>query len=185
MGWGADMRTAEEPKREATDARKTEDATVMLTNELAGKHTAAQVYDERIWKIRTGFLTLTFASWGALLAVGSDLKAAREGAAPLLAITLALAVAGFVVEFFYVCRKARCVKVINDMSVNLYRLLESHQSAGEAVRHWLRFSGDDDEVSPKGSPLFTWAVAESLIIYLTPAVGFVVAYVFFRAYASR
>ena len=125
------MPTAEETR--IAEEKRSEPGKVMLANELAGKHNAAQVYDERIWKIRTGFLTLTFASWGALLAVGPGLTAAREGAGPLLAITLALAIAGFAVEFFYVCRKARCVKVINEMSISLYRLLQSTETAGEEV----------------------------------------------------
>jgi hypothetical protein len=44
---------------------------------------------------------------------------------------------------------------------------------------WLRFSGDDDTVSPKGSPLFVSSMVESVIIYATPAVGFLAAYWFF------
>lgn len=163
------MRTAEE--------KKSNPATEMLTSELAGKHNAAQVYDERIWKIRTGFLTLTFASWGALLAVG--MQAMQKGAAPLLAITVALAIAGLATEFFYVCRKSRCIKVINEMSIGLYRLLESDETAGEDVELWLRFSGDDDRVSAMDSPMFGRACVESLIIYATPALGFFVAYLLF------
>ena len=63
----------------------------MLEKELAGKHNAAQVYDQRIWKIRTGFLTLSFASWGALIAVDENLGALQKAAVPLLIISVALA----------------------------------------------------------------------------------------------
>lgn len=164
------------------DQKDSDPGITMLTNELAGKHHAAQVYDERIWKIRSGFLTLSFASWGALLAVGNSLAAIREGASALVIITLALAIAGFAVECFYVARKFRCIEVINDMGAGIHRIMSGAQPANpEHTQRWLRFSGDDEQVDPRKTPGFWWAVLESFIIYLAPAVGFVVAYFFFAA----
>lgn len=165
-------------EQETAPAAKTalDPALEMLLNELGGKHNAAQVYDERIWKIRTGVLTLAFASWGALLAVGDNLDATVRGAAPMLAVTLALLVGGFAVELFYVRRKYRCTKVINAIGVHLYDLLKSPEPADinrEILKRLLRFSGDDKDIKPEDASGYWAAFFESLVIYGLPTLGFI------------
>ena len=44
----------------------------MVLDEISGKNNAIQSYDVTLWKIRSGFLTLLFAGWGALLSFLGD-----------------------------------------------------------------------------------------------------------------
>ena len=130
-----------------------------------------QVYDERIWKIRTGFLMLSFGAWGAMLAVGDNLDAAKKGGPPLMVVTLSLAIAGLFVEVFYVVRKFRCIHVINRMGPGLHLLAQRKRTIQpEEVERWLRFSGDDERI-PYHHALFGWAVVEGVIVYLLPVLG--------------
>jgi hypothetical protein len=151
------------------DARQEDPAQAMLRAELTGKHNAAQVYDERMWKIRTGFLTLVFGGWAALLGIGSGsgsgLDAVRQGCWPMFVVTLALGVTACIIECFYVARKYRCVGAINELSYLLYK----GQFQDEHERRWFRFTGDD----PAGSfgEGFKMAFFETLLVYSIPVLG--------------
>ena len=148
----------------------------MLLGQLAGKHNAARVYDERIWKIRTGFLTLMFGGWAALLGLGT-IEDTKAMSGSMLVVTLALAIAAFIVELFYVRRKFRCVHRINEMSIGLFNAVgeEAQLIPEESVVAWLRFTGDDRTVRIPGKDGYLDAVLETCLIYFIPVLGVVVA----------
>ena len=147
----------------------------MLLKELGGKHNAAQAYDERIWKIRSGFLALSFGGWAALLGIGETLNAAKEAAPGMLVLTLSLALAAMWVEAFYVRRKYRCLAVINQMCIRLYELGEHRQPTSEEVQEWLRFTGDDSAVNPQRTDGFRLALFETGVVYVLPIIGICLA----------
>lgn len=157
----------------------------MLLGELSGKHNAAQAYDERIWKIRSGFLAISFGGWAALLGIGETLNAAREAAGGMLMLTLSLALAAMWVEAFYVRRKYRCLTVINEMCLRLYQLGEHGKPTASEVEVWLRFTGDDSNVAPQRTDGFRLALLETGVVYVLPIIGICLAVLLLLATESQ
>ena len=71
--------------------------------------------------------------------------------------------------------------VINEMSVGVYEILRSDETAPKDVELWLSFSGDEKKIRARKSPMFRWGVMESMIIYAAPTAGFALAYILFFA----
>lgn len=147
----------------------------VISGEIQGKNAAIHSYDEMIWKVRSGFLTLFFGVWGLLL--GAMLKdtpqllkdVPHSIVRALLLISAGLASGGMATDLNYVNRK---FKVIYDLN-RLLELIVKHpdfESRAEAHQRLLlsvmRVSGD----TKGGKPSEGWSVAAilAIVIYAVP-----------------
>lgn len=154
----------------------------LLLDELNGKKFAVQTYDDRIWAIRSGALTLTFAAWGAAIAVGENLDTLKSIAWVLAGVSIALLITGFVIELFYVIRKYRCIDVLDKYAKNIYDWMQVPPKNSSAITTFLNFSGDDSRIelffkSDKKLHLVKLleVFGEGVLIYFIPSVVFAVA----------
>jgi hypothetical protein len=94
----------------------------IILDEIDGKNKAIHAYDQMLWTIRSGFLTLVFVGWGFMLKGMIDqkdpdllIKAAARVAIALLLISLGLAFGGFIIDINYVRRKFRVINALNNL----------------------------------------------------------------------
>jgi hypothetical protein len=180
------MNSADQEKSSDTETSKLIQR--LVHDEIAGKKNAVHAYDRMIWVVRTGFLTLLFAGWGLLLSslgksienrtVADVLEQAWPFVIAMFAVSMALAIAGFVVDQNYVRRKFRVIAALND----LMEILTSHeekevfaaQFVKEKLQPLLKVSGDsgsrdyEKENVRKG---YSRAMQVTLTIYVVPLVG--------------
>jgi hypothetical protein len=89
-------------------------------NEIAGKNAAIHAYDDMIWKVRSGFLTLVFAGWSLLIKTAIEHKLSLTQILPYVFIlsgfSLALAIGGYKIDMNYVKRKFRVINGLNELT---------------------------------------------------------------------
>lgn len=95
----------------------------LVLGEIAGKNAAIHAYDGMVWKIRTGFLTLTFGGWAILL------KGLAESASPeryykpiawgLYLFSLGFALGAWYVDRLYVQPKFRVIHALDSLTEEL------------------------------------------------------------------
>jgi hypothetical protein len=149
----------------------------IILDELAGKNFAAQSYDSTIWRIRSGFLTLAFGAWGAVIAaLGDKIQSLQSVAIPLCILTIGLAIAGLALDFVYLRRKYRCISLLNEFHLRLYTSIDKLESiSSEDWGKWLRFSGDDRSVDPVEADGFKTSLLELIPVYVLPSVTITLA----------
>lgn len=167
----------------------------LVIDEIAGKNQAIHAYNKMIWTVRTGFLTLVFAGWGLLLSsvadgiVGNQCSDPFAQAWPLLvamlAVSIGLAVAGFIVDFKYVQRKFRVVSALNGLMTKIIEQDEAELMNREFILRELKpfivISGGLDSQDYAKVSGYNEARNISIIIYSVPiisvaiAIGFLVA----------
>lgn len=161
----------------------------LLLDEVSGKNQAIHAYDRMIWTVRTGFLTLLFAGWGLLLSSlaknttsATDTESvviAEPLLASLVAVSAALATAGFVIDLNYVRRKFRVIHSLNELMTVIIDHDESEiTSAGFAATHLrglLQVAGDSGSRDYLRVEGYKGGRMVSLVIYSIPLVGVAVA----------
>jgi hypothetical protein len=94
----------------------------IIKKEIDGKIQAIHEYDNMLWKLRIGFLTLFFAGWGLLLnsltgskpGPGNELLIALNTILLVMAsITLVICIGGFLIDLNYVRRKYRVIHALD------------------------------------------------------------------------
>ena len=119
----------------------------LAKDQLEGKNKAIHAYDQMIWTVRSGFVTLFFVAWGFLFKEMLTISALRNFhlgvIAGLLPISFALAFAAWRVERNYVRRKFRVIASVN----NLLEGLNGDSIDAGRVRPELRIAGDTDDTS--------------------------------------
>jgi hypothetical protein len=117
----------------------------LAKGQLEGKNKAIHAYDQMIWTVRSGFVTLFFVAWGFLfkeMLTISKLNSFHFGViAGLVPISVALAVAAARVERNYVRRKFRVIRSLN----SLLDGLKGPTIDIGTVRAELRIAGDTDD----------------------------------------
>jgi hypothetical protein len=93
----------------------------LVFNEVAGKNNAIHSYDEIIWKIRTGYLTLLFAAWAIILKNVVDSTKSPHSNYGMIVIalflfSLGLALGGWFIDMTYVRRKERVILALDDLT---------------------------------------------------------------------
>lgn len=145
----------------------------IVMDEIAGKNNAIQTYDQTLWKIRSGFLTLFFAAWGALLSMSglfssglqnADLKAI---ATAMLSVSFGLSVGGFIIDLNYIRRKYRCIYALSHLLTDAFDNIDTPGSyKHKAV--WMKISGDDKDIKPNKVNSYKGALVEPLVLYSVP-----------------
>jgi hypothetical protein len=100
----------------------------LVLGEIEGKNRAIHSYDDIVWKIRSGFLTLIFGGWAILLrgileAKSSHLGDYRSFVFGLLLLSLGFAFGAWYIDRSYLRRKFRgsCTHGQVVMCVNVQR----------------------------------------------------------------
>lgn len=95
----------------------------LVLGEIAGKNAAIHAYDGMVWKIRTGFLTLTFGGWAILLkdlaGMGHPLQNYKALAWGLFLFSLGFALGAWYVDRLYVQRKFRVIHALDSLTEEL------------------------------------------------------------------
>jgi hypothetical protein len=128
----------------------TADSTItrLALAEVEGKNSAIHAYDQMIWTVRSGFVTLFFGAWALLfqqllgLQKLSWLHVGVFGA--LAAFSCVLAAAAYFIERNYVRRKFRVIASLNE----LMRQLEEETPTVALLAPNLRVAGDTDAGDP-------------------------------------
>jgi hypothetical protein len=89
----------------------------IIKKEIDGKIQAIHEYDNMLWKLRIGFLTLFFAGWGLLLQPFAEGKYNIVELNLILmvmtSITLVICLGGFLIDLNYVRRKFRVIHALD------------------------------------------------------------------------
>lgn len=118
----------------------------IVMDELAGKNNAIQTYDQTLWKIRSGFLTLLFAGWGALLSfLGDNPEMIAPFTAAMFCVSVGLSVAGLLIDLDYIERKYRCIVALRLLLEDAWKHIDEPDEF-ENKDKWLRISGDDTDI---------------------------------------
>lgn len=164
---------------ENTGRTTVEESTLLeqvFLSEISGKNCAIQSYDDIIWKIRTGYLTLFFAGWAILLTgmVESARPQAQEFViyiAVMFLFSLGLTVGGFFIDSTYTQRKAKVICALD-------RLTNSVGKCGGDLKkislELLQISGDDPD-APYDKKRYHEALRGAACVYFVPLATVVMA----------
>ena len=125
----------------------------LAMTEVTGKNAAIASYDQMIWTVRSGFLTLFFGGWGLLLQALLAVVPLKGGhyaiIGALLLISTALAFAGASIDRNYVRRKFRVIASLNQRLRELATGPSSlpHGTGDTILIDQLRIRGDTDDDS--------------------------------------
>lgn len=164
----------------------------VVLDEITGKNQAIHAYDKMVWTVRTGFLTLVFAGWGLLLSSVADSFTGCEGSDPvvkawpllaaMVAVSVGLAVAGFIVDLNYVRRKFRVISALNGLMAVIIEHdeaeLMNREFIAKHLRPFLSISGDSGSRDYASVSGYKGARTISLIIYSVPLIGVATAITF-------
>ena len=144
----------------------------LAMTEVTGKNAAIASYDQMIWTVRSGFLTLFFGGWGLLLKALLEVVPLQPQhyaiVGALLLISTALAFAGASIDRNYVRRKFRVIASLNQLLHELAGGAASlSHGAGTILIDQLRVSGDTDDESYK-IPGYANECRVGRIIYAVP-----------------
>ena len=143
----------------------------MILDEIFGKNNAIQTYDQQLWTIRSGFLTLLFAGWGALLALaGENTKLLVPVTTVMLFVSWGLAIAGLCIDRNYVTRKFRCIYALKSLLSEAFEKIDNPEQIKNR-EEWLRVSGDDSYIRIEDTDLATpykLALRLSYLLYIMP-----------------
>jgi len=142
-------------------------------NEIAGKNAAIHAYDDMIWKVRSGFLTLVFAGWSLLIKTAIEHKLSLTQILPYVFIlsgfSLALAIGGYKIDMNYVKRKFRVINGLNELTEITATVNINVQSIQQkALIELLKILGDsfNDKYESKA---YKNEINVSRIIYFIPS----------------
>ncbi|MHC4687019.1 MAG: hypothetical protein ACYTBX_18310 [Planctomycetota bacterium] len=141
----------------------------LVMDEIAGKNNAIQTYDQILWKIRSGYLTLLFAGWGALLSlIGNKPELLKPITAAMVCVSVGLSAAGLVIDINYIKRKYRSIYALGILIQEAFRSIDKPDNL-KNQHIWLRISGDDIDAQPAAG--FWSAVIVALMVYIVPVLS--------------
>lgn len=144
--------------------------------EVSGKNAAIHAYDEMIWKIRTGFLTLLFVGWSVLLKSITDspqrpAESYQSIVSAMFLFSLGLALGAWFVDHTYVRRKFRVILALNDL---MTALSEAPVSMNSPRPKLLQVSGDNPSIRHRCEG-FWEAMRDSSCVFFLPILTLAVA----------
>jgi hypothetical protein len=139
----------------------------LALNEIEGKNKAIHTYDDVVWKIRTGFLTLLFGGWSVLLKAVID-SASIQKYVPLihglLAFSFGFAFGAAFIDRSYIRRKFRVIFALN-------RLMAEVQACGgdwNKMPSGLLAVAGDNTSAPYSCKDYRQAMIGELMVYWVP-----------------
>lgn len=139
----------------------------LVLSEIEGKNKAIHTYDDVVWKIRTGFLTLLFGGWSVLLKAVID-SASIQKYVPLihglLAFSFGFAFGAAFIDRSYIRRKFRVIFALN-------RLMAEVQAIGgdwNKMPSGLLAVAGDNTSAPYNCKDYRQAMIGELMVYWVP-----------------
>lgn len=159
----------------------------IILNEIKGKNEAIQSYDQILWKIRPGYLTLIFAGWGFLLkgildkidTIDAWLRHLDKVLIPTLLVSIGLCVGAMIIDLGFVRRKFRVIAALNRMLPICTRDRtpggqgDPSNSVEAELEKLMQVSGYVGKVGPMMGGTAA-EVAVSMLLYLLPILAIVV-----------
>lgn len=147
----------------------------IILGEIEGKNRAIHTYDEIVWKIRSGFLTLLFGGWSILLTGIVDAKNRSPAEYQPLALGLFLFSVGFsfgarYVDRSYIRRKFRVIHALDRLIGEIAACADDYRKLHPEL---LRVAGDNPAMPYDGEG-YREALRAELSVYLVPLVILVV-----------
>lgn len=138
----------------------------LIINEIEGKNKAIHAYDNIIWVVRTGYLTLIFGTW-ALLLKGLIDNGSTYGLSmyisPMIIISLGLTIGGMIIDFNYIYRKYKVINSLNQLMNNAFTSFENVEGNDNQdnsdILNALLIAGDEK---------FIFSAFVAAILYLAP-----------------
>ena len=159
----------------------------LVLGQIEGKNRAIHAYDGMIWRVRAGVLTLLFAAWGVLLsALGAQLTSLSVGDSnigwligALWALSLSLAIGGFVVDLNYVRRKFRVIHAMRELFQHVQQDPSGDFASEQArllLETFLDISGDNGSKNyRRADPGYSEARMAAVFVYSFPLAGVTIA----------
>ena len=143
----------------------------IVLGEIEGKNRAIHTYDDIVWKIRSGFLTLSFGGWAILLKGIVDAQSASMRkyyglVFGLLLFNLAFAFGAWYIDRSYLRRKFRVILALNGL---VDELAASGGDLSKVSSTHLKVAGDDAQ-RPFDCLGYRQARSTELAVYLAPVV---------------
>jgi hypothetical protein len=148
----------------------------MVLGEIEGKNSAIHTYDDIIWKIRTGYLTLVFAGWAILLkSIADSQQRTGQGfesiTIAMFFFSVGLAAGGWFVDRAYSRRKARVIHALDRL---MQAIADNSGDFGKVPVELLKVAGDNPDV-PYDSRGYREGLAGGLCVYFVPLITLAVA----------
>jgi hypothetical protein len=145
----------------------------LVLGEVEGKNQAIHLYDDIVWKIRSGFLTLLLGGWAILLKGmvetsqrSVDIHRYRGLVGGLLLFSVAFAFGAWYIDRAYLRRKFRVILALNHLIDDL--VASSGDVTSMSTSH-LKVVGDNPAI-PFDSSGYRQARSTELAVYLAPLV---------------
>ena len=139
-----------------------------VLSEIAGKKAAIHAYDGIVWKIRSGFLTLTFGGWAIMLQSLAGRDQAPHDYKPLVwglyLFSLGFTLGAWFVDRSYIQRKFRVI-------ITLDRLTEVLTARGgdcSGIPADLLIIAGDNAIKPYDCAGYRNALKAESVVYLAP-----------------
>ncbi len=147
----------------------------IILGEITGKNQAIHAYDKMIWTVRTGFLTLFFASWGILLKSIVDNSSSTQTSlqcvlVPMLFISITLSIGGLMIDQNYVRRKFRVIHALDSLLLILMKDIVQIDNNKNQIIDYIQVSGDKDDKNYQKVSGYRPAWRTGLVIYLVPLI---------------
>lgn len=146
----------------------------IVIGEIAGKNAAIHAYDNILWTIRTGYLTLFYGGWAivlkGILDSGGDFNMFKDVLLVMFAITLSLTVGAYIVDSNYLKRKFRVIYALNSIMECLIKngdLIEIGNEIIAKIDKHIRVSGDADNKNYETDGYKQAVIAENAIFMIT------------------
>lgn len=147
----------------------------IVLGEITGKNQAIHAYDKMIWTVRTGFLTLFFASWGILLKSIVDNSSGTQTnlhcvLIAMLFVSIALSVGGLIIDQNYVRRKFRVIYALDSLLLILLKNSFQIDDSQDQIIDYIQVSGDKDDKNYQKISGYRPAWKAGLAVYLVPVI---------------
>lgn len=146
----------------------------VILGEIAAKNSAIRGYNTTLWKIRSGYLTLLFGAWAAMLALvkkdGVELDELRPFIRALVFVSIGLFMGGIFADTTYLRRKFRLFKSLDRLmrcAANLDKMSEARQN--RELKAVLKVAGGTGDKTYKGKG-YCEALVCDIAIFLLPLV---------------
>lgn len=151
----------------------------IVLGEIEGKNRAIHAYDDIVWKIRTGFLTLILGGWAIVLkgivdAQSPHIEQYRSLVCALLLFSLGFAFGAWYIDRSYLRGKFRVILALNAL---IDELATSGKDLNTLSSKLLNVVGDDAQ-RPFDCPGYREAKWTELAVYLVPLIIIFIAGVF-------
>jgi len=150
--------------------------------EMEGKNQAIHEYDKMIWVLRTGFLTVFFATWALLIKSiidNGDISIFCQLWDLLAIIAIVITLGALIVDSNYVRRKYRVIKALNKMYKTIIEVSKAGFPGAEIFKEVLQISGtttDSDPGTLKGTGYWRDMII-CLVVYLMPLIALLIGFV--------